>query len=248
MKENEDDILIHPEKGRKEKSLPERAILVANPAEARIAQEEMRLHGAQPRFLYNSQLLVDQDLRLCLAGPSLGAPAAGLIFEKLIALGVTKISLFSCCGAINRDYSIGDVMIAVSGVSGEGVSRYYGGIQEKPVSDEETERLRMFLKNLKMSWREGGVWSTDAPYRESRSGLNRLHLEYGIDGVDMEFTALCSIASFRKVHLSALFVVSDELWGPDWKPGFTDTVYRDRCKSLISALIRHNLEEGKKND
>lgn len=248
MKVNEDDILIHPEKGRKERVLPERAILVANPAEARIAEEEMRLHGAQSRFLYNSQLLVDDDLRLCFAGPSLGAPAAGLILEKLIALGVTKISLFSCCGAINQDYSIGDVIVAVSGVSGEGVSRYYGGIPQNPVSLEETERLRIFLRNQEMSWREGGIWSTDAPYRESRSELSRLHLENGIDGVDMEFTALCSIASFRKVQLSALFVVSDELWGPDWKPGFTNPVYRDRCKSLISALIRHNLEEGRKND
>lgn len=248
MQANHDDILIHPARGRKERPLPECALLVANPAEARIAQDEMRRNGAEPRFLYNSQLLVDNRSRLCLAGPCLGAPAAGLILEKLIALGVTRICLFSCCGAINREYAIGDVLIAVSGVSGEGLSSYYGGIENTMVCLEETEKLRIFLEKQEISWREGGIWTTDAPYRESRSELNRLHQYHGIDAVDMEFTALCSIASFRNVHFSALFVVSDELWGPEWKPGFRKAAYRDRCKLLISNLILQKLEDGEKND
>ena len=243
-----EDILIHPGRGRNEKMLPETAIVVANPAEAGIGQDEMRSHGAESRSLYNSNLLVDKRSRLCLAGPCLGAPAAGLVLEKLIALGVSRICLFSCCGAVNRQWTVGDVLIAVSGVSGEGVSRYYGGGERIEVCQEETEKLRMFLKKQQISWHEGGIWSTDAPYRESRAGLNRLHQHCGIDGVDMEFTALCSIAAFRKVHLAALFVVSDELWGPKWKPGFSGARYRDRCRSLISNLIRHKMKEGEDND
>jgi len=242
------DILIHPAKGQKERSLPEQAILVANPAEARIAHGEMRRCGAESRFLYNSELLVDNRQRLCLAGPSLGAPAAGLILEKLIALGVTRVCLFSCCGAINRNYSIGDVLIGVSGLSGEGVSQYYDGIPDPAVSAGETEKIRIFLEHQALSWHEGGIWSTDAPYRESRSELNRLHQHAGIDAVDMEFTALCSIASFRGVELSALFVVSDELWGKRWSPGFTTNVYRARCKTLVSGLIMYLLEEGTDDD
>lgn len=248
METDNSDILIHPGRGRNEKSLPETAILVANPAEARIGRDEMRSHGAESRSLYNSHLLVDKRSGICLAGPCLGAPAAGLVLEKLIALGVSRICLFSCCGAVNREWAIGDVLIAVSGVCGEGVSRYYGGGERVEVCQEDTENLRVFLKNQQISWHEGGIWSTDAPYRESRVALNRLHQHAGIDGVDMEFTALCSIAAFRKVHLSALFVVSDELWGARWRPGFTGAGYRDRCRSLISNLILHKMKEGKDND
>ncbi len=248
MVTDNEDILIHPGRGRNEKVLPETAILVANPAEAGIGQDEMRSHGAETRSLYHSNLLVDKRFRLCLAGPCLGAPAAGLVLEKLIALGVRRICLFSCCGAVNREWAVGDVLIAVSGVCGEGVSRYYGGGERIGVCRQETEKLRMFLKNHQISWHEGGIWSTDAPYRESRAELSRLHQHFGVDGVDMEFTALCSIAAFRKVHLSALFVVSDELWGPKWKPGFTGARYRDRCRSLISNLILHKMEEGEDDD
>jgi uridine phosphorylase len=243
-----EDILIHPGRGRKEQMLPDQAILVVNPAEASVAQDEMRRHGAESRFLYNSHLLVDKRFRLCLAGPSLGAPAAGLVLEKLIALGVSRICLFSCCGAVNEKLVIGDLLVAVSGVSGEGVSRYYEGGESVAVCPDETDNLRVFLNDQRLSWQEGGIWSTDAPYRESRTQLNRLHRKFGIDGVDMEFTALCSIAAFRKVHLSALFVVSDELWGAQWKPGFSGIAFKKRCKSLISNLILDKMQEGEKND
>ncbi len=248
METDKEDILIHPGRGRNEKLLPETAILVANPAEAGIGLDAMRSHGAESRSLYNSNLLVDKRSSFCLAGPCLGAPAAGLVLEKLIALGVRRICLFSCCGAVNRGRTVGDVILAVSGVCGEGVSRYYGGGKRVGVCQEETGKLRVFLKDHEIIWHEGGIWSTDAPYRESRVGLSRLHQHFGVDGVDMEFTALCSIAAFRKVHLSALFVVSDELWGPKWKPGFTGARYRERCRLLISNLILHKMKEGENND
>ncbi len=47
-------------------------------------------------------------------------------------------------------------------------------------------------------WQEGRVWSTDAPYRESRE-LNcwpRLHQEQDIAAIDMEYSALCTVAHF----------------------------------------------------
>ena len=238
-----DDIIIHPQKGRKEPVLPERAILVANPTEAQIAEHLMRERGAMHRYLYNSHLFVDRSRELSVVGPSLGAPAAGLIMEKLIALGARKITLFSCCGTINRNYGIGDVLVATSGIPGEGVSRYYGDRSCVTVCHEEAGRLRDFLGENGAGWHDGVIWSTDAPYRESRSMLNRLRQVDGVDGVDMEFTALCSIATFRKVRFSALFVISDELWGEAWKPGFSSHSYRQRCRSLLSSLITYSLEK-----
>jgi len=247
-KADNDDILIHPARGKKEKPLPSTAIIVPNPAEARIAQEEMVRQGGESRFLYNSKLIVDAGQQFCVAGPALGAPAAGLVLEKLIALGVTRVWLFSCCGSINRNYRIGDIVIGTSGIPGEGVSSYYGNLKTVSACHEETVRVKTFLDQLNISWFEGGIWSTDAPYRESRSLLTGLHRNSGVDLVDMEFTALCSIASHRKIGLSALFVVSDELWGADWKPGFTGKVFKERCSFLLSKIILHMMENTDTND
>lgn len=241
--EGKDDILIHPKRGRKEQLLPRRAILVANPAEARLAFQLFRRHEHEQRSLNNATLLVSKNLQVCIAGPSLGAPAAGLIMEKLIALGVKEFTLISCCGAVDDGYCIGDVVVATSGISGEGVSVYYSTTEQTAVSEEQTNRLRTFLQSNGYAWKEGAVWSTDAPYRERRSQLTHLHQSFGVVGVDMEFTALCSIASFRGIALGALFVVSDELWGEQWVSGFNRPVFKQCCKTLIEQLIEDEISD-----
>lgn len=243
MHSKEPDILIHPQIGRRDQHLPETALFVVNPAEARIAEHEFSRYDVSKRFLHNSSLLVDNEERFCLAGPALGAPAAGLVMEKLVVLGVKKICLFSCCGAIDPAYTIGDIILANSGVSGEGVSHYYGNDKIVYTSRAATDELRSLLDEQRINYKEGVIWSTDAPYRESRSELARLHDKYKVVGVDMEFTALCSIAVFRDVSITAIFVVSDELWGPVWKPGFAQKAYKKQCRLVISALIRAGLQK-----
>ncbi len=242
------DIFIHPRQERKERRLPEGALLFVNPAEASFALRVFEKYEAQRQTLYNSNLLVDKHRRLCLAGPALGAPAAGLIMEKLIALGVRDILLISCCGTLDPILSIGDILVAAEGVPGEGVSRYYEAADTLHPSAQALHRLQESLRQQNLSWTEGKLFSTDAPYRESRSELFLLQEQYGVSGVDMEFSALCSIAAFRKISFAGLFIVSDELWGANWKPGFSSTTYRNRSHSVIEAMICQTLqkEQGKR--
>ena len=239
---DENDILIHPRKGKKEKCLPEQAILIPNPAEAKVGAELFSRYSVEERFIYNSNLLVDKDERLCLAGPCLGAPAAGLVLEKLIVLGVKSVSVFSCCGSITEELSIGDLVIGLSGIAGEGVSAYYSDSGYIQPSERETSQLKRWLDQAGLVAREFGVWSTDAPYRESRAELERLRDHHGIACVDMEFTALCSIASMRSINLGGIFVVSDELWGRNWRPGFKRSDYRKRARSVLASLISYKID------
>ena len=235
--QSDPDILIHPRQGRREPPLPGRALLLVNPSEAAFALQLFTDHAPKRRTLYNSNLLVDKDHRFCLAGPALGAPAAGLVMEKLIALGVSDVLLISCCGVIDPDLVIGDRLVGLAAVPGEGVSRYY--VSDYPVypSAEATQSLRGDLQQRKISFKDGSLWSTDAPYRERRSELFGLREQYGISGIDMEFSALCAIAAFRNISISGLFIVSDELWGRDWRPGFTSSAFRNEMHAIIEEMI-----------
>lgn len=237
------DVLIHPRRGRKERMLPRRALLIVNPSESAHALSVFEGYGARRGQLYNSNLVTDLDNRLCLAGPALGAPAAGLVMEKLIALGVSDILLISCCGVIDPGFVIGDILIGLAGVPGEGVSRYYGPDCPVYPAKKACRSLRRDLQQLDIRFKEGLLWSTDAPYREKNSVLLGLQEQYGIVGVDMEFSALCSIAAFRKISFSGLFVVSDELWGRDWTPGFTTTTFRSQMHAIIEAMTAHLLQK-----
>ena len=72
----EADLIIEPRRGKKEKLLPARALLVVNPAEADYALGGFKPFTGESRSLYQTTLLIDKDRSLCLAGPALGAAAA----------------------------------------------------------------------------------------------------------------------------------------------------------------------------
>jgi len=237
----ERDLVIEPRKSKKEKALPRRALLVANPAEAEDAYRVFEPYCATKRSLYQSRIMVDTQHRLCVVGPALGAASAVLILEKLIVLGVKEVYLVSCCGSLDPSHSIGDVLVGTAGVSGEGVSRYYGGQEVCAPDRGTTEALMAHLRSRGMEPSSGVLWSTDAPYRERRSAMLPLQARYGVTGVDMEFTALCSVALFRGIRLGALFVVSDMIWTRRWKPGFGSAAFKTASRGLIERIVDYGL-------
>lgn len=231
------NILIHPQKGRREKNIPKTGVLLVNPTEARSCLEDTLEKGGMRRFLFNSGLVVSKNCSWFCAGPAIGAPMAVMNLEKLIALGAEKIVLFGWCGALSKELRIGDVLVPHSGISGEGTSRYYSSDEPRLPSLELNDRVDNILKSNKITVQSKRVWSTDAIYREDRRGLKSLADADGVDAVDMEYSALCTVARFRKIQFSSVLVVSDELWTDSWKPGFSDVKFRTNKEKALSCLL-----------
>ena len=139
------------------------------------------------------------------------------------------------CGAVTPDLHVGDMVIGGAGYPGEGTSRYY--------TDNEvcqpSSRLLAALQSVFAIKDSTIFWSTDAPYRESRKMLHALNQRHNVAAVDMEYTALCALADFRKIDFAALFLVSDELWQEEWCPGFTGKVFKRKSKAQIKQLIQN---------
>ncbi len=233
------DILIHPQRGKKEKSIPETGILLVNPLEARSAHSIYKDAKAESRFLFNSNLSVAEDGSSFVAGPSIGAPMAVMTMEKLIALGAFRIILLGWCGANSRALKIGDIVIPDSALSGEGTSYYYNKKTKIEPSLKLNQSLESLLLDRDIRFKNGCIWSTDAIYREDRRVLKKLRSEKNVSAVDMEFSALCSVAKFRGIQFSALLMVSDELWGETWKSGFSSTNFKKQCRNAMNLLFDH---------
>ena len=89
-------------------------------------------------------------------------------------------------------------------------------------------------KGLKYSL--GKVWTTDAPYRETPSKVSNYY-EKGVSAVDMEMSALLTLACFRQVKLAGLFIVSDELFDLKWRPGFSNPLLKRRSRQAGHLLL-----------
>ncbi|WP_419174499.1 hypothetical protein [Desulfosediminicola sp.] len=231
-----EQIIIHPAKGKKEKTVPETGLLVATAGEARLAQKLLMNNGGRQQNIYISKLAVSAEADLFAAGPTIGAPFAVMTMEKLIALGARKIILFGWCGAVTEEYSVGDVVVGGVPVSGEGTSHHYPLDSPAMPSMPLCDSLSDLLDRAGIQHSHANIWSTDAPYREERSYLAELHKNADVKCVDMEYSALCAVAQFRNVEFSALFLVSDELYRDKWQPGYVRRDFRDKSSELVALL------------
>ncbi len=83
---------------------------------------------------------------------------------------------------------------------------------------------------------QGPVWTTDAIYRETPKKVAWFR-EQGALAVEMECSALFSVAAFRNVEVAALLVVSDSLAAGNWDPGFARTRFKTARQEACEAIL-----------
>jgi uridine phosphorylase len=238
MAMNAADMIINPGRQKGEPEIPAAGMLLINPVEAKAGLQLANERDSRQFFLFNSRLLVLPAKitgSYFIAGPAVGSPMAVLTLEKLVALGARRIIVYGWCGSLNDTMGIGDILLPTWAVSDEGTSNHYP-LKVRPESHAPTrELLQKGLGLQGQTVRTGPVWTTDAPYRESLEQV-KLLAKNGVLGVDMEFAALVTVAAFRKVELTAVLLVSDELWSGKWRPGFSTKEFKKKSSDVLHLL------------
>jgi len=226
--------ILNPERSKGDPELPATGILAVNPSDANALTAYAGQFGLKRSFLFNSSLYSSDSLFL--AGPAVGAPMAVLCLEKLIALGAKNIILYGWCGSLQENLHAMDVLIPTHAVSEEGTSNHYR-TEDHPIHPSSilSDMLCIALSDKGIAMHQGPVWTTDAPYRETRQKVTE-YGEQGIVAVDMEYSALCTVAAFRRVELAAVMLVSDELYRLPWKPNFSLKKFKQRSRELLTLL------------
>lgn len=231
--------LIEPARSKKDIPLPADGFLVFT-SEDMAGMKAQWASARRVRRLFLSDVVVctGEEPPVALVGPVIGAPQAVLVLEKIIALGVHRVIAYGWCGSLQPRVSIGDVLVPETAHSEEGTSAHYP-IPEAPApSPGLLRRLEAALRSDgNLTVHKGAVWSTDAPYRETEEKV-RFFQERGVLGVDMEMSALFTVAAFRGIDLAGVLVVSDDLSRLTWRHGFRDPRFRETRKRLPALLRR----------
>ncbi|NLH47363.1 MAG: nucleoside phosphorylase [Myxococcales bacterium] len=166
-------------------------------------------------------------------GPFMGSPLAAGHGEELIALGARELVFFGLGGSLHPDVRLGDVLLVDAAYSDEGTSRHYRPVQRMFAADAPlAERLAAHLARRGIELKRGAGWTTDALYRETRAKVDA-HRAAGRQIVEMELSALYCVAEYHGVAAAGIVVVSDELFGDDWRHG----LFRPRCRRSVAATI-----------
>jgi len=196
----------------------------------------LRLESTHPRSLYMSQLYF-RDNGIFLAGPFMGAPSAVMILETLAAWGGKQFIFLGWCGAISPEVEIGDILVPTQAWIDEGTSLSYLShpADRSQPSSSLTNRILNLFKERGLSICNGDIWTTDAIFRETPDKV-RHYRHKGALAVEMELSALFAAASYLKIEITGVLVVSDDLSNFTWKAGFKEKRFIENRRKVTEAI------------
>ena len=172
--------------------------------------------------------------KVVFAKSEIGGASSGTLLEEIIGLGVKKVIFVGCAGTL-LDLPIGSIMIPTKAIRDEGTSYHY--LTPSKYSHPSKKQLNLIeniCKEKNIPYKKGITWTTDAPYRETYKKIEK-YKQDGAISVEMEASALFAIAKYRKVDISGIFWVSDQLL-TEWNPQFTSNNFLDGASLCLEIL------------
>ncbi len=152
--------------------------------------------------------------RVSVQGSGMGQPSLAIYTTELLRdYGVQQIIRIGSCGAMQKEISLHDLIIAMSASTDSNMNRrrFGGEIDFAPCADFSLlERCVAAARERNLGFRVGNVFSTDAFYQPDPEEW-KLHAQYGILAVEMETALLYTIAAGFDARALTVLTVSDSL-------------------------------------
>jgi DeoD family purine-nucleoside phosphorylase len=168
----------------------------------------------------------------------MGCPSAAIVVEELVILGAKTVLRVGTCGAYDPRMRLGDLLIATAAAPSDGTMlTYTEGLPYAPAASfdvvhaafhaAERQGRRPFV---------GPIVSSDVFYHPERTLWQRWN-RFGVLGVEMESSAVFTLAAMHGIRAGTLLTVSDTLHTVEFER-ISDAELRD----AVDAMVRLGLE------
>ncbi len=187
--------------------LPDRAIVCGDPGRAKLIAE--RMEDAK-ELAYNREYRTFvgtyQGVRIAVASHGVGCPGAAVCFEELIRGGVKTLIRVGTAGSYTQDLPPGSLVVSTAAVRTDGLTAQLVPAGFPAVADPE---LALALYNQAsqvegMNAAKGITLTLDVFYNGVVEFPHKLYKQAGVLAVEMEISALYTIASLRGAKAAAI--------------------------------------------
>lgn len=201
--------------GAKENEIAEAILLPGDPLRAKYIAENFLENAVcynEVRGMYGFTGLY-KGQRISVQGTGMGVPSISIYIHELMeSYGVKKLIRVGTCGAIQPNIKVRDVIIAMSASTDSSVNRIrFKGIDYAPTANFDLLRRAYdagVQKGLNMH--VGSVFTSDNFYNEDKENLKR-YIDYKILAIEMETTALYTLAAKFNAQALSILTVSDHI-------------------------------------
>ncbi len=167
----------------------------------------------------------------------IGAPAAAMTLEELIACGARTIFEVGMSGSLQTFLKPGDVVVVTEAIRDEGTSYHYFPPEVRVESSPKLrDGLIRCLNERGIKHSIGPVWSTDGVYRETRGKFLKFR-DAGVLAVNMETSAIFAVAKYRGVEAASAQVISDVLTETGWLQAFKHRSVIESTENLLKVVL-----------
>lgn len=179
--------------------------------------------------------------RVSVQGTGMGIPSMSIYVNELIRdYGVRNLIRVGTCGGIQKDVKVRDVIIAMTACTDSNMNRLtFPGFEFAPCASFDLLKKAYDTGMEKgLPVRVGNVLTADVFYRDSMEPVRKLG-EYGVLAVEMETTALYTLAAKYGVSGLSILTVSDHIFtGEETTAEERQTTFQDMIVMALEAITR----------
>lgn len=180
--------------------------------------------------------------KISVQGTGMGIPSISIYVNELIqSYDVKKLIRVGTCGAIQKDVKVRDVILAQGSTTDSQMNRMvFGGIDYAPLADFELLKNAYDAGIAKgLNLKVGNVFTSDTFYRDNAKEVNEKLAAYKVLAVEMETTALYTLAAkFDRQALSVLTVSDHILTGEETTAQERQTTFHEMMEVALEAAIK----------
>jgi len=180
--------------------------------------------------------------RISVQGTGMGAPSISIYVNELIqSYDVRKLIRVGSCGALQEDVKVRDVILAQGATSDSQQNRMiFNGIDYAPIADFTLLKDAYDSGMEKgIDLRVGNVFTSDSFYRDNAADVNALLARYRVLAVEMETSALYTLAAKFGCQALSILTVSDHIiTGEETTADERETTFNEMMEIALDAAIK----------
>ncbi|MBM7646191.1 purine-nucleoside phosphorylase [Scopulibacillus daqui] len=179
--------------------------------------------------------------RISVQGSGMGIPSISIYVNELIReYGVKRLIRVGTCGGIQPDVKIRDVIIAMTSCTDSHMNNQtFPGFDYSPCANFDLLKKAYDTAVEKgLNVKVGNILSSDIFYRDNMDIMKKLG-DYGVLAVEMETTALYTLAAKYGASALTVLTVSDHLFtGEETSAEERQTTFNDMINISLETAIK----------
>lgn len=228
--------------GAKKGEIAERVLLPGDPLRAKYIAEtflENPVCYNEVRGMYGFTGTYKGE-RISVQGTGMGVPSISIYINELMQeYGVRTLIRVGSCGGIQRSVSVRDVILAMSASTNSQMNRItFGPVDYAPTASFDLLKKAYDIAcEKKIDVKVGSVFTTDLFYNDKAEPEK--WAEYGILAVEMETTALYTLAAKFKRKALSILTVSDHLFtGEETTAEERESTFNEMIEIALETAIQ----------